>query len=123
MPQKKKVKKLTDSELNNRMSDEILGTRVTLLMQFAASLDLERLKEARDSMAENIDTYNAAGALLDPNNYSHKIKDARARFKRMDAMVKFIETLWDTQAELDKADLEKKTAEKTAKQIQSILGF
>ena len=79
-----------------RLSDVELGEQIKNLSMFAGVMDLERLKEFRSEFESQIGTYTAIG-IVDGHAYFDKLETMQARFRRLDALINFIEVSKDTE--------------------------
>lgn len=101
-------KPVIDNDLK-RILNESLAERIKLLFGFCYAFtvqhedvpisDLELLKEGQKDMQERTSNFETIG-FISPLHYESKMKDNEARLKRLNALVSFIETLMETDKEL-----------------------
>ena len=80
-----------------RLSDIELGEQIKNLLMFVGMMDLERLKEFRKEFEGQIGMYEAIG-IVDGHDYFKKLRTMKARLKRLDAIINFIEISIDTES-------------------------
>ncbi|MBV6342341.1 hypothetical protein [Candidatus Magnetobacterium casense] len=78
-----------------KLSDIMLAEQIQNLVMLAGMMDLERLKKFREELGDALSQYEAIG-FMDGLSYLGKLRDMRGRFKRLEALIKFIEVSRET---------------------------
>ncbi len=73
----------------------VAASQIKTLFMLANSMDIDSLKEAREPFADAISKYETIG-FIESHNYLLKDKKNKAKLARLDALIKLIEILRET---------------------------
>jgi len=83
-------------KLQAKVGDIELAEQLKLLFGFISTLNVDRLKEFKQELENQVSNYEAIG-ILDGHNYFRKLDDMQARHKRIISLINLIDIFKETQ--------------------------